>query len=108
MRKLTASHTEPKGWLAGPWESELPIGIGFANDGIDAPHRHERATEVYLVAAGAAIAVVDGVEVPVVAGDVLIVEPHEVRSFRNATPDYRCFVVHAGGDGPDRVAVNVD
>src|SRR5262245_33613594 len=107
VRKLTMT-AEPKGWLAGPWESGLPIGIGFASAAIDAPHRHERTTEVYLASAGAATAVVDGVEVLVRAGDVLIVEPQEVRSIRHATPDYRCFVVHAGGGGDDRIDINPD
>jgi quercetin dioxygenase-like cupin family protein len=105
MRKLTVAEAEPKGWLAGPWESALPIGIGFANDAVDAPHRHERTTEVFLVAGGAVTAVIDGVDVRLVAGDVLIVEPPEVRTFRDATPDYRRFVVHAGGGGADRVDV---
>ena len=105
MRKLTVAEAEPKGWLAGPWESALPIGIGFANDAIDAPHRHERTTEIYLIAAGAATAVIDGVYVALAAGDVLIVDPPEVRTFRDASPDYRCFVVRAGGAGTDRVDV---
>lgn len=41
-----------KGWLAGPWESALPIAIGYASQGIDEPHLHEQLTEVYLVARG--------------------------------------------------------
>lgn len=102
MRKLTAPD-DPKGWLAGPWESSLPVGIGYANDAIDEPHSHERTTEVFLVASGTATAVVDGIAVPLQAGDVLIVEPAEVRSIREAAPGYRCFVLHVGGDGRDRV-----
>jgi quercetin dioxygenase-like cupin family protein len=106
MRKLRVRDAEAKGWLAGPWESSLPVGVGFANGAIDAPHRHERTTEIYLVAAGTVTATVDGAGVPLGAGDVVIVEPHEVRSFRGASADYRCFVVHVGGDGPDRVDVS--
>jgi mannose-6-phosphate isomerase-like protein (cupin superfamily) len=98
---------DAKGWLDGPWSSDLPISIGYATEAIDEPHRHERQTEIYLVAAGAAVATIDGVEVPVRAGDVLIVEPHEVRAFTSSSEDYRCFVLLVGGDGAsDRVPVD--
>ena len=34
------------------------------------------------------------------------VEPHEVRSFSASSADYRCFVLHVGGDGTsDKVPV---
>jgi quercetin dioxygenase-like cupin family protein len=50
---------------------------------------------------------VDGAEVRVVAGDVLIVEPEEVRSLMASSDDFRCFVLHVGGDGTaDRIAVS--
>ena len=82
------------------------MAIGYANTGVDASRRHERVTEVYLVAAGSSIAVVDGVEIEIRTGDVLAVEPHEVRSFRASSDDYRCFVLHVGGDGTsDRLPV---
>jgi mannose-6-phosphate isomerase-like protein (cupin superfamily) len=90
---------DPKGWLAGPWESDLPVGIGYATEAIDAPHTHDVVTEIYLVAAGTARAVIDDRTVDVAAGDVVIVEPHEVRSFTASSADYRCFVLHVGGDG---------
>ena len=98
---------DAKGWLAGPWESSLPVAIGYANVALDAPHRHATATEVFLVSAGHATVVVDGAEVRVVAGDVLIVEPEEVRSLMASSDDFRCFVLHVGGDGTaDRIAVS--
>ena len=90
---------DPKGWLAGPWESDLPLGIGYATKAIDEPHTHDVVTEIYLVAAGTARAVIDGRSVEVSAGDVVIVEPHEVRSLTESSSDYRCFVLHVGGDG---------
>ena len=46
MRVERADETSDKGWYAGPWDSELPIGIGFANQGIDEPHTHARITEI--------------------------------------------------------------
>jgi quercetin dioxygenase-like cupin family protein len=98
---------DAKGWLAGPWESSLPIAIGYATEGVDAPHRHAMVTEVFLVAAGEVTVVVDRAEVRLVPGDVLIVEPDEVRSFVASSDDYRCFVLHVGGDGStDRIAVS--
>jgi len=97
---------DAKGWLDGPWLSGLPISIGYATEAIDEPHRHERQTEIYLVAAGSAVAMIEGVDVHVRAGDVLIVEPHEVRAFTASSGDYRCFVLLVGGDGTsDRVPV---
>jgi hypothetical protein len=41
---------DAKGWLAG--ESSLTVAIGYANEALDAPHRHAAATEVFLVSAG--------------------------------------------------------
>ena len=41
-----------KGWFAGPWDSNLAISIGFANEGVDEPHVHSQVTEIYLVARG--------------------------------------------------------
>jgi len=91
--------SDPTGWIGGAWNWGLPAAIGYATAGLDAPHRHERTTEVYLVAVGSATAVVDGVAIGIEAGDVLVVEPHEVRSFSESSDDYRCFVLHVGGDG---------
>ena len=55
---------------------------------------------------GLAVAVVDGVEIEIEAGDVLAVEPHEVRTFISSSADYRCFVLHIGDDGTsDKVPV---
>jgi quercetin dioxygenase-like cupin family protein len=97
---------DAKGWLAGPWESSLPVSIGYATEALDAPHRHGVVTEVFLLAQGDAVALVDGSEVRLVAGDVLIVEPDDVRSFVASAKEFRCFVLHVGGDcTADRIAV---
>ena len=98
MKKGTIG-AEPAGWIGGPWNWDVPLAIGYATEGIDEPHRHTQQFEIYLVASGTATANIDGVEVPLAAGDVLVVEPREVRSFRDSSTDYRCFVLHAGGDG---------
>jgi mannose-6-phosphate isomerase-like protein (cupin superfamily) len=101
--RILRAGDDAKGWLAGPWESDLPIAIGYASTAVDAPHTHERVTEIYLIAQGSAVAVIDGVAVGGSAGDVIIVEPEETRTFRGSSPDYRCFVLHVGGgDRPDQ------
>jgi len=98
MRKASIG-TEATGWIGGGWNWDLPIAIGYATEAVDELHRHRQQTEIYLVAAGSAIAVIDGVTVPLSAGDVLVVEPQEVRTFTSSSQDYRCFVLHTGGNG---------
>jgi quercetin dioxygenase-like cupin family protein len=83
-----------KGWLAGPWNSNVPIAVGYANEGINEPHFHAEMYEVYLVARGKSTAVVDDQTVRLEAGSVLVVEPGEVHTFIDSTPDYYHFVVH--------------
>ena len=34
----------PKGWLAGDWESILPVSASYAFEGIDEPHVHPALT----------------------------------------------------------------
>ena len=98
MRKGTIG-TDATGWIGGPWNWDIPVAIGYATEAHDEPHRHRLQLEMYLVVAGEATAVVDGVEIPLSTGDVLVVEPHEVRTFTSSSADYRCFVLHTGGDG---------
>ena len=81
MRVKRVNPAERKGWYAGPWNSDLTIAVGYANQGIDAPHLHRRITEVYLVARGWSEARVEREPVQSQAGDVLIVEPGESHSF---------------------------
>jgi antitoxin component HigA of HigAB toxin-antitoxin module len=52
MQIVRGNFTNQKGWHTGPWNSELPISVGYANAGIDEPHLHERITEIYLIAHG--------------------------------------------------------
>ena len=69
-------HADPdggKGWFFGPWDSSVPESVGWADRGVNEPHRHEEMNEVYLVAHGTSVAVVAGREVRLVAGDVLVV-----------------------------------
>ncbi|MBO4207499.1 cupin domain-containing protein [Micromonospora echinofusca] len=93
-----------KGWFVGPWNSSVPVAVGWADRGVDQPHRHDGMCEIYLVARGWSIAVVDGLEVPLAAGSMLVVEPGETHTFQASSPDYLHFVVQAPFVPGDRVA----
>lgn len=81
-----------KGWFVGPWNSAVPVAVGWADRGVNAPHRHTEIHEVYLVARGRSAAVVDGRELSLTAGDMLVVEPGEDHTFLSSSPDYLHFV----------------
>jgi hypothetical protein len=46
-------------WFVGPWNSSIPVAVGYANEGVDEPHFHAEMFEVYLVAQGRSTALVD-------------------------------------------------
>ncbi len=100
--RLERADASKKGWLAGPWDSDLQISIGFANGGVDEPHVHSAIAEVYLVARGSASIRVERDTIELHEGDILIVEPGEAHTFLASSDDYLHFVVHtpglAGGD----------
>ena len=95
MIHLETDFTQAKGWFLGPWNSDLPIPIGWATQGIDEPHVHIEMNEVYLVARGHSTALVDGEEVNLNAGDILVVEPGEVHTFMQSSSDYLHFVLQS-------------
>lgn len=74
-------------------ESDIPIPIGYANEGINEKHYHAQMTEVYLIAKGTSVAVVDEVAISLQAGDILIVEPGEIHTFSASSEDYLHFVL---------------
>jgi len=75
MRIERADPTTDKGWYAGPWNSDLAVSVGYANEGIDEPHVHQRITEIYLVARGTSEVRVEQETVTLEAGDMIVVEP---------------------------------
>jgi len=87
----------PKGWYLGPWNSDLPVSVGYANEGVDEPHLHRRMTEVYLMAQGAAEMRVESKTVTLVAGQVIVVEPGEAHTFLSSSPDHVHFVLQVPG-----------
>ncbi|HKE01331.1 MAG TPA: cupin domain-containing protein, partial [Planctomycetota bacterium] len=85
------------GWFAGPWDSDLAVSVGFANEGIDEPHVHSQITEIYLVARGTSSIRVEHETVELREGDALVVEPGEAHTFLSSSDDYLHFVIHTPG-----------
>ncbi len=110
---MRLEHADPrvaKGWYAGPWNSALPVAVGYANEGIDDPHVHARMTEIYLVARGSAEMRVEESTVRLTAGDMLALAPGEAHTFVSTSTEYFHFVLHVPGLPPeearaDRAAV---
>ena len=82
-----------KGWFVGPWNSSVPIPVGFANAGVNEPHHHAQMFEIYLVAQGTSTAVVNQQSIRLQAGDMLVVEPGETHTFIQNSADYFHFVI---------------
>ncbi len=108
MRLEHGMNSSAKGWYAGPWNSALPISVGYATIGIDEPHVHTFVTEIYLIAQGTAQLRIEQVTVTVSAGDMLVLEPGEAHTFLSNSPDYLHFVIHTPGiPGEDAQAEKV-
>lgn len=110
---MRLQHTDKaiKGWCIGPWNAEIPLSIGYANQGIDEPHYHQSQTEIFLVARGTAQIRVEQGTIELCAGDIIVVEPGEAHTFLSSSPDYFHFVVHTPalpGQSPQSDKVMVD
>jgi mannose-6-phosphate isomerase-like protein (cupin superfamily) len=97
MRLERANPAQAKGWYAGPWNSNLPISVGYATVGLDEPHLHTQIAEIYLVARGTAVIRIEQKSMALSAGDMLVVEAGEAHTFVESSPDYFHFVIHAPG-----------
>ncbi|MFZ5909318.1 MAG: cupin domain-containing protein [Chloroflexota bacterium] len=95
--KITHADGSDKGWYFGPWNSDLPISVGYANKGIDEPHVHSQVTEIYLVARGMAEIRMDQQTLELRPGDLLAIEPGEAHTFLSSSGDYFHFVIHTPG-----------
>ena len=93
-----------KGWYTELFHPDLPA-IGFANQGINEKHYHTQLREVYLIVRGSSTIVVNDQQVTLNAGDVIVVEPGEVHTFVDNTPDYFHFVLHCPLVRGDKVLV---
>ena len=97
MRVEKADLRAAKGWYAGPWNSDLTVSIGYANEGIDEPHLHQRVTEIYMVAQGTSRLRVEQETVRLKAGDVMVIDPGEAHTFLSSSLGYFHFVAHVPG-----------
>jgi len=101
MRIERADRSSDKGWYAGPWNSDLPLPIGYADAGIDEPHVHHDMSEVYLVVRGTSVIRVEQESVELREGDVIVVEPGEGHTFLSSSDDYYHFVFQAPRKGQE-------
>jgi mannose-6-phosphate isomerase-like protein (cupin superfamily) len=97
MRFEHVNLLDDKGWYTDPWDSNLPISVGFANKGIDQPHVHSHIMEIYLVARGTADIRVEQQTITLSAGDMIVVDPGEAHTFLSSSHDYFHFVIHTPG-----------
>ena len=110
MRIERADARTAKGWYLGPWNADLGISIGYANQGTDEPHLHRRITEIYMMARGTVEMRVESETVVLGEGQVIVVEPGEAHTFLSSSPDHFHFVIqHPGLEGQaaraDKVSV---
>ena len=96
---------QAKGWFFGPWNSLVPVSVGYANEGIDLLHYHEHMYEIYLVAQGSSTIIVNNREIHLKQGDAVALEPNEVHTFIESSEDYFHFVVQAPFIKGDKVVV---
>ncbi len=97
MRIEKADPDIPKGWYTGPWDSDLNISIGYANEGVDEPHLHRQMTEIYFMARGTVEMRVESDTVVLVEDDVIVIEPGEAHTFLSSSPDHFHFVIQTPG-----------
>lgn len=97
MRIEKADQSVVKGWYLGPWNSDLNVSVGFANEGVDEPHLHKRMTEIYCIARGVAEMRVDMQTVLLVENDVIVIEPGEAHTFLSSSSDHFHFAVQVPG-----------
>jgi quercetin dioxygenase-like cupin family protein len=103
MRLEKVDPASGKGWCFGPWNSDLAVSVGYANEGVDEPHLHKSITEIYLVARGTSVMQVELEQITLRAGDVISIEPGEAHTFLSNSPDYLHFVIHVPPMMPQEV-----
>lgn len=94
-----------KGWYSGPWNSSIPIPVGYANEGIKEKHYHSKMHEIYLIARGKTTIVVNGESTGLKEGDMFTVEPGETHTFLDSSEDYFHFVIQVPFEKNDKILV---
>ena len=95
MLHFNNDRKQSKGWFFGPWNSVVPVAVGYANESINEVHHHEHMFEIYLVAQGQGTIVINDTQLILRQGDVLVVEPGEIHTFVASSEDYLHFVIHS-------------
>ncbi len=106
MRIEKADPDIAKGWYTGPWDSDLDISIGYANEGVDEPHLHRRMTEIYFMARGTVEMRIEMETVVLAEDEVIVVEPGEAHTFLSSSPDHFHFVIQTPGLVGDEARVD--
>ena len=96
----------PKSWFSGPWNSKLPIPVGYANEGINEKHYHTEMYEIYLVAIGSSVIEINNKKINLKAGDMITIEPGETHTFLESSKDYYHFVIHTPFVKNDKIVVS--
>jgi mannose-6-phosphate isomerase-like protein (cupin superfamily) len=94
MLHFNIGSKQSKGWFFAPWNSEVPVPVEYANEGVNEVNHHERMFEIYLVAHGQSTMVVNIAQLTLKWGDALVVEPGEIHTFVASSEDYLHFVIH--------------
>jgi mannose-6-phosphate isomerase-like protein (cupin superfamily) len=97
VRIAIADNVQAKGWLCGPWDSDLNVSLGYANQGVDEPHAHRQMTEIYFMARGTATMRVEGETIELEQDQVIVIEPGEAHTFLYSSPDHFHFVIQTPG-----------
>lgn len=97
MRIAHADGSVAKGWYLGPWDSDLGVSVGYANQGVDEPHLHRQMAEVYMIAHGKAEMRVESTTVVLAEKDIIVIEPGEAHTFLSSSPDHFHFVIQTPG-----------
>ncbi len=97
MRIENADQETAKGWYLGPWNADLGISIGYANQGVDEPHLHRHMTEIYMMACGTTEMRVETESIVLREGQVIVIEPGEAHTFLSSSPDHFHFVLQVPG-----------
>lgn len=93
MIHLKPNAKTPKGWFIGPWNSEISIPIGYANEGIQEKHYHSKMYEIYMVGRGTTTIIVNNTQINLHEGDMFVVEPGETHTFLDSSKDYFHFII---------------
>ena len=97
MRIVKADPDIAKGWYTGPWDSDLDISLGYANEGVNEPHLHQHMTKIYFMACGTVEMRVNMETVTLTAKDIIVVEPGEAHTFLSSSPNHFHFVIQTPG-----------